>query len=77
MFFFGQLASSSLYVRCGGDQANNPEDFLTFTHFVISLDSTILLSSLTINGPIHTKEENRHEEGCQTKDRCKGTDSLS
>lgn len=39
-----------------GDQVCDTDSFQRITHFVISLDSTILLSSLTISGPIHTEK---------------------
>ena len=38
------------------------KSFQRFTHFVISLDSTILLSSLMISGPIHTAAKRRETE---------------
>jgi hypothetical protein len=51
MFFFGQLVSSSLKVFL----SFRLEATMLTTYFVMSLDSTIRLSSLTTKGPIHTK----------------------
>jgi hypothetical protein len=47
----------------GGDQVSAVDSFQRDTYFVISLDSTILLSSLTISGPIHTGDG--REEGSE------------
>ena len=54
IFFLGQFVSSSLYTTpvCSCPDAS----YARHTYFVISLDSTILLSSLTTNGPTHTVE---------------------
>jgi len=38
-------------------------NFRCVTYFVISLDSTILLSSFTISGPTHTRVGRELEDG--------------
>ena len=62
MFFFGQFVSSSLCakIRCTVD-----DGFQRLADFVISLDSTILLSSFTISGPIHTEEGDEDEKAVE------------
>lgn len=50
-----------IFPFCGGDQSHTPDGVQWLTNFVISLASTILFNSFTINGPIHTARARGNE----------------